>query len=304
MPQQIIEPTIEEISGVRRAANLSEGWMVMKDASPETALLLAQAEALAKGLPTPTTITPPAEGTKMELTKEVREAADPAVQTYLKALETRLAKAQADHGWNDDDGDGHCDTADCDFNKDSHPMTKSADLAPGATQADLERAAFEKAVTTLPPEARDFFLKQQRETAEATRIAKGLFDERESMRFEAMAKELVNLPGAPVAEVATLLRKASEGMDDDDKFAKLFQILKAADTAIHDSGLWKEIGTGAASGAGTGADDALEAFAKGLRAADPTLSEADSIVKAAEENPELYAQYRAEMNRRNAGVEG
>ena len=58
MAQRMVQPTIKEISGVDHPAHLSEGWLMMKGVSPEIALQLARAEAIAKGLD-PTSVTLP-----------------------------------------------------------------------------------------------------------------------------------------------------------------------------------------------------------------------------------------------------
>ena len=63
---------------------------------------------------------------------------------------------------------------------------------------------------------------------------------------------------------------------------------------LSESGLFAVAGV---SGAGDGSGSAygkLQAIAKGYREADPKLSEADSISKAASENPDLYTKYQAE----------
>ena len=209
-PRQMVRPRIKEISGVDHPAHLTEGWLLMKDASPETAAILADAEAIAKGIAPDA----PEEETSMDHDEE-----------------------------------------------------------------------FEKALEGMAPIVKDRFRDQQAQLS-------ALNDERESTHFQDMAKALVHLPKVTVSEFGPVLRKAASTVDED-TFDAIFDVLKAADSAIAQSGLYREIGTGH-GGSTDNALGTIEAVAKSLRTVDPSLTEADSIVKAAEMNPDLYAQHRQE----------
>jgi hypothetical protein len=132
-----------------------------------------------------------------------------------------------------------------------------------------------------------------RQTAEA--VAKAEQDARELTSAIAKAeKELPALPGATSAEVGTLLRDVSKAIPAA-TFAKLEEILKAANVAIAKGDLFKEAGS-SVSGAtgGASAMDQIQAAAKELVAKDATLSPAQSIAKAMTQNPSLVQQDRKE----------
>jgi hypothetical protein len=253
MPRQMVKPKIREVSGVDHPAHLLEGWLMMKDASPETAVLLAQAEAIAKGID-PSTL---AEETNMGLTDEVRAALPDDVRKYIGDLESDLTVA------------------------------KAAAAAPVDDEAE-----FLKSLEGMAPTVKDAFLKSQRRVAEAEAVAKSLVDEREAGEFEAMAKSLVHLPKVTPSEFGPVLRKAAASTDET-TFGSILDVLKAADKAIAQSGLFREIGTGH-GGTTDSALGSIEAVAKSLEEADPALTHAEAIVKAAEQHPDLYAQHRQE----------
>lgn len=155
---------------------------------------------------------------------------------------------------------------------------------------DDEAEAYEKAMASLPAAVRERMAADQRKQAETENLAKSLYEERESKRFEDMAKELSHLP--KVGEgFAKSLRAAHDASPD--AFTPVFEVLKAADTAIEKSALFTEIGSGIAATPGS-AQEAVEAIAKSLQEKDPELSDADALVKAVESNRHLYSQHRQE----------
>jgi len=255
----MVEPTIKELSGVDHPAHLREGWLVVKDASPETADLLFRAECIAKGID-PTSVTSATTATTgasamPTLTDEERAALPETAQEYIKSLETAAAAA--------------------------------------APAADLDADAFEKSLASLPEPVRKSIRDTQKRAADAEAMAKALHDERETSRFEDLAKQLARLPGVDAnGEFATTMRKSAES--NAAAFDGIFKVLKAADAAIAEAATWgAEIGSsviGANSAAGS-----LQAIAKDMQAKDPELSEAEAMTKAAEANPELYAQHRKEV---------
>lgn len=250
-PRQMVRPRIKEISGVDHPAHLTEGWLLMKSADADTAAILAEAEAVAKGIAPATT-----KESNMGLAPEVRSALPDDVAEYIKSLEDDVTKAKA--------------------------VRKSA---------KDEAKEFEKALEGMAPSVQEQFRKQQRSLAEAEAVSKALFDERETARFEEMAKSLVHLPGVTPAGFGSTLRKAADTTDAA-TFDGIFSVLKAADAAIKESGLFKEIGTG--HHGTSDAQASLEAIAKELQTKDNGLTYSEAIVKAAELNPDLYAQHRQE----------
>lgn len=260
MPTQMVQPKINEVSGVDHPAHLTEGWLMMKDASPETVQLLIEAEAIAKGVD-PTTLTRSTEthtGSEnmATLTEEQRAALPADVAGYVKSLE--------------DDAAANAAAA----------ITKSVE--------DTDAAAFEKSVASLPEPVRKAVIQQQKDLAEQRAITKSLFDASENTRFEAMAKELYHLPGVgPDGAFAQVMRKAADS--NPAAFESIFTVLKGADAAMKESGFFKEIGT-AAVGEGSG-EDKITAMAKQRVAADTTgaLTFAKAVTDVAMEHPELYA---------------
>lgn len=164
---------------------------------------------------------------------------------------------------------------------------EAAAVAPAPVDDSAEE--FEKAMAGLPPAVRKAMVAQQRETVVTKAQLKALTDEREDAKFEAMAKALVHLPGVGDG-FASVMRKAAES--NPAAFEEVFKVLKSADTAVEQSGFYKEIGTGH-TGAAPGEDEII-AIAKAAVAKDPSLDLSEEIAKAADANPDLYAQHRKE----------
>lgn len=262
--------------------------------SEEMALLLAKAEAVSIGID-PETITITKGTTPMpKLPDEVFKSLDPSVQAHITAME----KAAASHAWADSNSDGKCDVEGCSMAKSEH-MSKAADPAPAPTGPEAERLAFEKAVNAMDPAVREMFKAQQKETAAATALAKALWDDKQDAHFETMAKELVNLPGIPPTGYGSVLRKASEALGDE-TFEELFKSMKGADAAVKMSKAFEEVGSG--HGGSGNAGESLEALAKELQTADPNMTLAEAMVKAATSRPDLYTQHREENIAINRGA--
>lgn len=173
-----------------------------------------------------------------------------------------------------------------------------------ATTAETDAAAFEKAIANLPEEVRKGLLANQRRAIEAESLAKALLDERETTRFEAIAKELIHLPGvdsnSDEQSFAKTLRSVAAGTTPD-QFDGLLKVLRAADGTIAKSAAFGEIGSDSPGSAPGSAGGSIEAIAKALVEADTTgeLTHAAAVAKAAMDNPELYTQHRTETLRRN-----
>lgn len=247
-----------EVSGVDRAANLVEGWLVMKDASPETARLLARAEALAKGLNPDALDT--TEIDTMKLSEDVRKGLDPTVVAYIESLE--------------------------------ETVTKAAPTASTAPTAETEAEKMEKALAALPEDLRKAVASTQRQAAEALEFAKAAKDREEVAFYTTFAKSVdkVATDGTP-EEFGVTLRKAASG--DKEAFGLVLKALGAANETLRQSALFKEVGSGAADD-NTTATGQLTAMAKSFIAADPKLDMDAAFRKACGENPHLYAGYRAE----------
>lgn len=241
---------------------------MMKDASPETLLLLVRAEAIAKGID-PTSMTLDSLNLDLSkgvgsmpapLTDEQRSALDPTVASYLKSLEDAEAERVA----------------------------KAID----ESDSDADAALFEKSLAGLAEPVRKSIMAQQARNAENERMLKSLHNDSENAKFEAMAKSIAHLPGVDTdGAFASVMRKAATS--NPTAFDGIFKVLKSADAAIVESGFFGEIGS-ALGGTPDSAVGSIEAIAKSLVKEDPTLSLADAFSKAAEENPELYAQHRKE----------
>jgi hypothetical protein len=249
----------------------------------------------------------------MPLTEEVRKALPAEAQEYLTGLENQLSRSHklvdvikaAGHAFvpdpDDDSDDPDCQVCG-DTESEGDHMSKAVSGSRADT-AELERQAFEKALGQLPEPVRKHLLEEQRKAAEAQAMAKALFDERENRKYEEMAKALQHLPGITGEKFGPVLRKAAEA--DPGSFTPLYEALKAADSALKASGAFSEIGTGTTTeGVGGSPEASLDGVAKGLMAADASLSYPEAIAKAVSENPDLYNQHRHAALRRNATLEG
>ncbi len=189
-----------------------------------------------------------------------------------------------------------------DVRKHIEALEKSAAPAPVASTEDADRAAFEKAIGELPEGAREIVRKSQRDAAEAVAKATALDDAAKNGQFEAFAKSLSHVPHVTV-EDAPRFRKMAE--QNPEEWAAVSKSLIASENMLAKSAAFTEIGSGHGGAPGS-AQEAIEAVAKQLSDADPTLGKAESFAKAAEkvaqENPELIAAHRTEQLRANASV--
>lgn len=179
-------------------------------------------------------------------------------------------------------------------------MAKADAPAPAPKPAD----ELAKALAALPPEARKAI-----EDAEAAKVAKAKADEdekvelkkrlakieedREIETFEKRAAEFAHIPGMSTAELAKVLRSSSKSLSADE-FKKLEASLKSADDAVKKSNLFGEHGS-SVSGDPASAYGKIQAIAKSLREKNPKLTEAQAVLEATEQHPELEAQYRKEQ---------
>lgn len=243
-----------ETSGVDRAANLAEGWLMMKSVSPAARSLLTDALFAANGVD-------PASARRTEnmpFDKAAIEADPNAALAYIAGLEKALA----------------------------------SNAAPATEPTEAEVLA--KSLESLPESVRTVLLKSQRDAAEAQDEVRKERTRRELDEFTTVAKSFDSLPDV-TDSFAEVMVKARHG--DADSVDALIEALRKANAVVKSSGAFREIGSNAA--APESPEGRLEALAKSFTEADKTLSYEQAIEKAAGENPELYAEYRSDVNRKN-----
>jgi hypothetical protein len=143
---------------------------------------------------------------------------------------------------------------------------------------------FEEVLKSLDPAVQEVFksMKSQKDAAE--QVARDAAEKTTTDEAISKAKELKALP----IEEAKLV-EVMKGISPE-----IHEILKAANQAIIDGGLFEEVGKG--KSATTVAGSADEAWAKIEKAAEKIEAEekvtkAKSIAKAVKENPDLYREY-------------
>ena len=145
--------------------------------------------------------------------------------------------------------------------------------------------------------------KAEKRAEEAETETKKMRDEQRAREFLAKAAEYEHLPGVVPAEFAPILSKIAKALKNEE-WEKLAEILKAADKAIEDGDLFREIGRGESPDAGGSNLVKLNAKAEELRKADPTLTKEQAFTKALKQNPELYAAHAEEARVRKAAYQG
>lgn len=153
------------------------------------------------------------------------------------------------------------------------------------TPAEVVKAA------ELPEEIRKRIDDLEKRAAEADARAA---DERDKRVTKEWIEKAASLRALPVSadEFGPVLKRFVEGAPSADDAEMLLRVLNAYGEQVEKGALFQEIGkTGASQ---PSAWDRIQSLAKQLRDADPDLSEALAISKAAQLNPQLYAEYRAE----------
>ncbi|MDI6814378.1 MAG: hypothetical protein QMD10_12730 [Desulfitobacteriaceae bacterium] len=141
------------------------------------------------------------------------------------------------------------------------------------------------------PEIRKRMEELEKRAKEAEELAKKEREERITKEFIAKAAAFQGLPVKP-EEFGPVLKTLAE--KDPEVYTKIEGVLKAADEAITKGALFKELGRASYGDEGS-ALAKLEAKAEEIRKSDSRLTKEQAFVKACEENPELYAQYRREV---------
>jgi hypothetical protein len=132
-------------------------------------------------------------------------------------------------------------------------------------------------------------LKKRLDDADAKTIAleksnKELADKLAMVEFAKQANALSFLP-EKTETITQILKRASERGDKD-----LPILLEKLNKAMKESPVFKEYGNGSSDD--EGAHGKLETIAKKYREADPKITHAAALVKAAKDNPDLYAEAR------------
>lgn len=185
------------------------------------------------------------------------------------------------------------------------PETKTDKNAPAPADPAAPPAtppAPEDVLKSASPEVRKLFEdlagrveKAETRATEADSIAKTERDARELAELRKRAEsELGNLAGTP-DEKAEMLRDLTKALGKE-KAEKMIGMLKAADEAVRQGALFKEVGTG---GAATGtAFEKIRAEAQKLLESKTVKTIEEGISKVALENPALYKQYQQEQSSR------
>lgn len=258
---------VDEVSGVDRPAT-GEPFLLMKsegEPDPSDAELAALVKELTQEEPMPTLEDALAKA-------DIPEGAKPLADALLKALKGEPSEtvAKADH---DNAVKAEKDRADR-----AEAALKA--LSGHTDPVDPEADALAKAMDTLPEPVRKMIEATNARLAEAEKVAKDERDARLSREYLEKAQKITGLAASPET-VATLLRKAEQGEPLTKADAAEFErVLKAAGEAAKNPTAFKELG-----GAGADVSDGEAAIAKAaddLQKADPNLSRASALVKAAD----------------------
>lgn len=169
--------------------------------------------------------------------------------------------------------------------EDQHEFMKEIlEKADRTEAAEAEKVALEKAATDAKA-SEDDALKVAKEARDLAQSEK---DKRETAEFVAKAEEL----GEP-DEFGPVLKSIANAVDGD-TFGKLEAVLKANHERAVAAGFYKEIGRAGTGGGEQGAKAQLDEKAAEIRKSDTSLTAEQAIVKAYEDNPELYSQLRQE----------
>jgi hypothetical protein len=154
-----------------------------------------------------------------------------------------------------------------------------------AAPADVSKAA------DLPEEIRKRIEDLEKRAADADARAADERDKRVTREWIEKAASLRALP-VSAEEFGPVLKRFVEGAPTASDAEMLIRVLNAYGEQVEKGTLFAEVGK--SSTVQPSAWDRIQALAKQLRDTDPQLTEAMAISKAAQLNPQLYAEYRAE----------
>ncbi|WP_080840015.1 DUF1541 domain-containing protein [Cohnella massiliensis] len=139
------------------------------------------------------------------------------------------------------------------------------------------------------PEVRKRFEEMEKRAKEAEDVAKREQEARVKKEFIAKASGYRGLPIQP-EEFGLVLKEIAEKSPE--QFAKLEEVLKAADEAIATGKLFEEVGKGGGSGGASDTWAKIEKAAEEMMKSDSKLTKEQAITKVAEKHPELVEAYR------------
>jgi hypothetical protein len=255
---------VVETSGVDHPAHLTEGWVVMKAATPEVVEGLFGSLNTMKGTNVPETKTG---------ATETEKAAAPSVEDLQKQIADLKAQL-ADKGKGNPFGKAAEEQT-------AEELLKNADL-PQPVRDMLEKSAREtEALRKQAAEDREAFAKERDARLDADAITEA----------KATYKSLAINHG----EVAPALRRVA--MVSPDVAKSIETALKAADAQLAESGLFTEVGTVAKAASAAGAYQEIVAKGEELRKSDSSLTAEAAFAKALAADPELYTRYLEESQK-------
>lgn len=154
--------------------------------------------------------------------------------------------------------------------------------------ADMSK---EEILKNAPEEMREELEKLYKEKEAAELLIKQQQDEAKQKEFIQKAKENYSNLSVKAEEFGLILKEIAEKAPE--AYAKIEEVLKAADAQLKENALFKEIGGNGAGLGGAPSMTKIEKAAEHVRQANPTLSKEQAIAKALELNPDLYNDYLA-----------
>jgi len=263
MPTKLVDIAINEVSLVDKAANRKRFLIVKRAAEGgETTMNEAMLDEV------------------REILKSGKKIST-ANMDKLKNVHASLSQFIGDNGI-DDDGDDDA----------AEPAGSAGGKQKGGSQMeakeiqkmlDDQKIAIEKA-------ANEQLAALQKKLDDAEGIAKAERDSRLTSEYIAKAVVLDCLV-IKAEEFGPVLKGVFEKAPEE--FAKVMAVLTAANEAIKKGGIFKVVG---GDGSATnGAQGQIDAKAAELRKSDSSLSKEQAVRKVLKENPELYAQHKAEQ---------
>lgn len=197
--------------------------------------------------------------------------------------------------------------------KDEQYMEKEKDIE--AMEDDAEEDEDESKSTSEPKQPRSFKEAKARMAAAEEKAAEA--EQRVNQFAEALDKATARIAametearrkrfaeissgwlGKPEENIAVLEKFAEVCGEDSDDFKRYVTQQNSVATQMRESNLFNEIGSDASDTVGKSAGERIEIEAKKIQDANPEMSFSDAIVKAAEQNPQMYSEYQQEMRSR------
>ena len=169
------------------------------------------------------------------------------------------------------------------------PKKDPMSMADPITKADIDKMDVSEEVKVMLKalwKENDDMVKK---TADLESLVQKAEDEKLTAKYVGVAKSFTNLSVDP-KEFGKVLKEIAENAPE--AMAKVQEVLKGADEALQEAGIFKEFGSSGTSTAG--AWDKIEAFAEEIMKEDTKITKEEAITKAMEQNQELYSQYLQE----------